>query len=896
MNKAPTRSLPCRLCGVLDGLLAVMVSLFIMGIAHSQTMPQDNWRYDGTNFGSPTAGNGLACIGAGSGGIYIGEVVSGSSSPTKILRFSENGIFISRFSATFTHLLGITCDSAGNVYVFDRGDSKVKVYSSTGTFLREWGGVGTGDGKFTIPANFSHSYGINNLLAIAGENEVLVCDPGNTRVQAFSLNGDFLRKFGQLGSLPGQFQSGHPDVIAAGGDGIVWLSRGKRFKSTGEYHSSILDNFHPYAMSKDGLCVGFVNPYSGGNSLGMINLDGTVGSQISTLAPNTYFSPNELGGIAFSASGYLYYIDRFSAVKKCYRCVREYSSAPNFTNPTPLPQAEIISTSQRPGTNLVDVSYRVTDTDSPTATTALLAFIDGGDTLPKVVPMKTFVEGTSGNVGPNQPVNTIRNVVWNMPADWAVTYSNIKVEALAKDERNLMGVHWITVPASNGNPAIQVSNKQFVETDLYQLWLWLIATNQDVSISRNGNNATVIGTAGIYNNITLASHNSSGVQTTTQTGRIFAFNKMGARPITSAELARAQAGNYGFTSLNTNMVVKDSSVVTCAIQGYGNSGSNRTDFQTVSSNNPTAISSGETHNLVLRTDGSLWGYGGNAQGQLGIGNTTNQPSLVKIADDVTSFSCGFDFSLYVKTNGSLWAMGGNGVGQLGDGTTTNRLSPVQVATGVVSASAGGAFSLFVKTDGTLWAMGTNISGQLADGTNIQRDTPVQVATGVIAAYAGHQSTLFIKTNNTLWASGRNHFGQLGTGNTTDRNTAIQVATGVVSANICRGQYTVHSLVVKSDGSLWAAGSNSDGQFGNGTTTSSSTFTQVATGVAKASAGNGFSLFSKTNGTLWATGQNSQGELGDGTTTTRSTPVQTRANMTDFAAGNFHSTVIVPAAP
>ena len=142
---------------------------------------------------------------------------------------------------------------------------------------------------------------------------------------------------------------------------------------------------------------------------------------------------------------------------KCYRHQREYSSALNFTNPTPLPQAEIIFSSQRPGTNLVDVSYRVTDTDSPTVTTALLAFIDGGSTLANAVPIRTLVEGTSGNIGANQPINTIRNVVWNMPADWAVTYSNIQVEALAKDERNLMGVHWITVPASGGSPAIQVS-------------------------------------------------------------------------------------------------------------------------------------------------------------------------------------------------------------------------------------------------------------------------------------------------------------------------------------------------------------------------------------------------------------------------------------------------------
>jgi alpha-tubulin suppressor-like RCC1 family protein len=238
---------------------------------------------------------------------------------------------------------------------------------------------------------------------------------------------------------------------------------------------------------------------------------------------------------------------------------------------------------------------------------------------------------------------------------------------------------------------------------------------------------------------------------------------------------------------------------------------------------------------------------------------------------------------------SLKTVGYNANGQLGDGTTTDQSIPSRLASGIVGVSGGERNTLFVGTGGTLWATGENSYGELGDGTATNRHSPVQIslpaelASDVVCVSAKSQHTMILKTDGTLWATGRNDKGQLGDGTKTNRSTPIQVASGVGSFSVG----SLHSLYVKTDGTLWAMGSNSSGQLGDGTMIDRQFPVQIASGVAAVAAGD-HTLFIKTDSTLWATGGNLQGQLGDGTTTSRWVPVRIASDVVHVSVGSLHT--------
>jgi alpha-tubulin suppressor-like RCC1 family protein len=291
----------------------------------------------------------------------------------------------------------------------------------------------------------------------------------------------------------------------------------------------------------------------------------------------------------------------------------------------------------------------------------------------------------------------------------------------------------------------------------------------------------------------------------------------------------------------------------------------------------TAIAAGEVHSLFLKSDGSLWAMGASAEGQLGDGtfNDTNRPEEI-VASGVTAIAAGELHSLFLKSDGSLWAMGYNGDGELGDGTTdsgdyqTNKPEEI-VAGGVTAIAAGYDHSLFLKSDGSLWAMGDNFSGELGDGTtdsgNYYTNKPEQIlSSGVTAIAAGGDFSLFVKSDGSLWAMGLNYYGALGDGTFNNTNKPEEIiASNVVAIAAGYG----HSLFLKSDGSLWAMGDNDEGELGDGTYVTNSPYginkpeKVVASGVTAIAAGDVHSLFLKSDGSLWAMGDNYDGELGDG---------------------------------
>ena len=320
----------------------------------------------------------------------------------------------------------------------------------------------------------------------------------------------------------------------------------------------------------------------------------------------------------------------------------------------------------------------------------------------------------------------------------------------------------------------------------------------------------------------------------------------------------------------------------------------------------TAVRAGWLHSLALPCDGTVWAWGYNASGQLGLGHTGSSLTRAQVpgVNGAKGIAAGAEHSLAIGADDTAWAWGSNANGELGNGTTTDSPSPIRVqaltAVKGIAAGAEGAHSLAVTTDGAAWAWGDNSTGQLGNGTTNGSTTPVRVSGlgGVSAVAAGAEHSLALRTDGTVWGWGYNFYGQVGAPSavcqngscsTQNRLTPVQVSglSGVTA--IAAGSQ--HSLALKSNGTVWAWGRNDEGQLGNGTTTSGSTPVQVSglSGVVALAAGGYHSLALKSDGTAWAWGHNGQGQLGNGTTVSSRTPVQVSLTaVTAVAGGRNHS--------
>ena len=305
-----------------------------------------------------------------------------------------------------------------------------------------------------------------------------------------------------------------------------------------------------------------------------------------------------------------------------------------------------------------------------------------------------------------------------------------------------------------------------------------------------------------------------------------------------------------------------------------------------------AVAAGPDFSLYLDAIGTVWAVGDNDSGQLADGSSDNICSIPKpVMSGVQMIAAGDSHSLFLKTDGSVWASGDNWVGQLGDGTYDNKSTPVQVMTGVQAISAGDTHSLFLKTDGTVWATGANYRGQLGIGepnlTFYQTAAPVQVMAGVKAISAGKGfldgHSLFLKTDGSVWATGANSDGQLGNGSNQDQYLPVSIMSDVQA--ISAGEF--HSVFLKTDGSAWATGLNANGQLSDGTFISKSSPVLVMTGVKAISAGYALSLFLKTDGKAYASGEYVGGESADGFWQPSATPIFLIQDVSVISAGDSH---------
>ena len=278
--------------------------------------------------------------------------------------------------------------------------------------------------------------------------------------------------------------------------------------------------------------------------------------------------------------------------------------------------------------------------------------------------------------------------------------------------------------------------------------------------------------------------------------------------------------------------------------------------------------SAKNYVLNIKNDGSLWGWGQNNKGQLGIGIAlSNRSSPMQIGGGFDWASIGdlhhYAVSTAIKTDGTLWVWG-DGDSKQQYGKMIDRSSPVQVPGTTWASSFTGSNHLgAIKTIGELWLWGDNSDGQLGQNDTTDSYFPLQVpGTDWVSVTGSVKCTIATKNDGTLWSWGHNDYGQLGqsTGEPAKVSSPVQVPGTTWTPNISTTNSNI--LAVKSDGTLWGSGINWAGNIGDNTIINRSSPTQVPGSTWKyAAVGNYMQSFGiKQDGTLWSWGNNRYGGL------------------------------------
>lgn len=186
------------------------------------------------------------------------------------------------------------------------------------------------------------------------------------------------------------------------------------------------------------------------------------------------------------------------------------------------------------------------------------------------------------------------------------------------------------------------------------------------------------------------------------------------------------------------------------------------------SENWISVSLGWEHGLAIKSDGSLWAWGWNGEGQFGNGVLSigaTWPVLIDNQNNWTEVVAGQYHSIGIKSNGTMWVWGDNYYGQLGIGSTVDVPTPTQIGTANnwTKIAAGYNHSFAINNTGVLSAWGMGTAGILGTGNVSSAHAPQQVGMNISKVSAGEEHSVLINQSGALCGTGGNSYGELGNG-------------------------------------------------------------------------------------------------------------------------------------
>ena len=301
---------------------------------------------------------------------------------------------------------------------------------------------------------------------------------------------------------------------------------------------------------------------------------------------------------------------------------------------------------------------------------------------------------------------------------------------------------------------------------------------------------------------------------------------------------------------------------------------------------------GQYHTITFSDDGTVYSFGRNEEGSLGLGTKKNVslPTPIPNLSKIFLVSCGWNFTVCVDNERFIWSFGGNSDGQLGTGNRANFDVPQKILNipPVLSVSCGSGHTLIITTDSNLWSFGRNDNGQLCLGNKKSQLKPRKTSFSNISAIStGYSHSLFQNNNEEIFSCGYNKFGECGLGHFNHPQITPSLIPNVplnIVQFICGNN---QNLFLDAEGNVYSVGNNYHGQLGLGHNTKQNELNKIPNipPIKTISCVGVSSYLIDFEGNLWNFGYNGCGQLGHGNKTAINVPkLSTLKNIQQISYG------------